>query len=107
MSSATLPSEDPRGWAIAAAKQDASFLISPSARARALAYLADETDKLALAAKTVLLDGGSQQGLDGYKAQPFDKWMNAADELGVFDRDAEDGYTTGYTATKGDANDRL
>lgn len=81
-----------RDWALKAAKQDASYLISPKARQRALTILKSDTTNEAYAARVILHDGGRQQGGDDPKGMPYmsasmDVWREAADALGVFEDD--------------------
>lgn len=79
-----------RDWALKAAKQDASYLISPTARNRAMHILKDDTTNEGYAARVILHDGGRQQGGSDAKGMPWmsasmDVWREAADALGVFD----------------------
>lgn len=79
-----------RDWALGAAKQDATYLISPTARHRALTILKDDKSNEAYAARVILHDGGCQQGGSGPSGMPYmiasmDVWREAADALGVFD----------------------
>ncbi len=79
-----------RDWALAAAKQDASYLISPKARHRAMHILKHDKSNKAYAARVILHDGGRQQGGDGPNGLPYmsasmDVWREAAEALGVFD----------------------
>ncbi len=81
-----------RDWALKAAKQDASYLISPTARHRALTILKEDQSNSAYAARVILHDGGRQQGGDDPKGMPYmsasmDVWREAAEALGVFDDD--------------------
>ncbi len=83
-----------RDWAIGAAKQDALYLISPTARHRAMTILKDVTTNKAYAARVILHDGGSQQGGTNVTGNPYmvasmDLWREAADVLGVFDEIGE------------------
>ncbi len=79
-------------WALKAAKQDASYLISPTARHRALTILAEDQSNTAYAARVILHDGGRQQGGSDTRGMPYmiasmDIWREAAEMLGVFDDD--------------------
>ncbi len=80
-------------WALKAAKQDASYLISPKARHRAMTILKNDTSHAAYAARVILHDGGCQQGGTGIDGMPYmvcasmDVWREAAELLGVFDDD--------------------
>ncbi len=79
-----------RDWALAAAKQDATYLISTTARHRAMTILKDDKSNEAYAARVILHDGGCQQGgtqLNGmpYMIASMDVWREAADALGVFE----------------------
>ena len=81
-----------RNWALGAAKQDAMYLISPTARHRAMTILKNVTTNQAYAARVILHDGGCQQGGTSYDGMPYmiasmDVWREAADVLGVFDDD--------------------
>lgn len=90
MTPETTTPETPLAWALGAAKQDASVLISPRARARAMAILETSPETAPIrAALLILRDGGAQQGLgDPYRAAPtLDSWRDAADLLGVFAED--------------------
>ncbi len=74
-----------RDWALGAAKQDATYLISPTARQRAIVILKNDKSSLADAARVILLDGMAQQtGLTTQTAS-MDVWREAAESLGVFD----------------------
>jgi len=74
-------------WALGAAKQDASYLISPGARQRALSILSEEHNDVSDAARIILHDGGAQQGsMDPNLNVPLMAvWVKAATLLGVFD----------------------
>ena len=81
-----------RDWAVGAAKQDATYLISPTARRRAMQILRHVTSNTAYAARVILHDGGCQQGGTSFDGMPYmvasmDVWREAADVLGVFDDD--------------------
>ncbi len=81
-----------RDWALGAAKQDAMYLISPTARHRAMQILKNVTTNQAYAARVILHDGGVQQGGNSFDGMPYmtasmDVWREAADVLGVFDDD--------------------
>lgn len=72
-------------WALDAAKQDATYLISPNARSRAILILLSEDSPEADAARIILHDGGAQQGIYGHRATAImSKWVEAATLLGVF-----------------------
>lgn len=80
-----IPVESPREWALGAARMDASLLISPRARERAIGILAMEPlTPETRAAMLILGDGGAQQGTEGYQFAPsLRAWRDAADTLGV------------------------
>ena len=81
--------EPDASWAKGAAKQDASFLISPTARTRALDLLRWDTSDEATAARVILHDGGAQQGGEyrgeAYVGVSLETWRPAADLLGAFE----------------------
>ena len=73
-------------WALGAAKQDATYLISPNARSRAMQILMGEETPESDAARIILRDGGAQQGIYGTSQVPImADWVKAATLLGVFD----------------------
>lgn len=91
---AFLRDANPREWALDAARKDASYLISPRARASAIQILHGDHSSEADAARIILHDGGSQQGerspigdLPYLPATNLDTWREAANVLGVFDND--------------------
>lgn len=55
---------NPLGEAWAMALADSTYLVSHTARRRALTLLDKHEDKVSIAAEWLLLDGGSQQGLN-------------------------------------------
>ena len=78
-----------RTWALKAATQDASYLISPTARHRAMHILKNDTTNEGHAARVILHDGGRQQGGSDLKGMPYmsasmDVWREAADASGIF-----------------------
>jgi len=71
-------------WAIGAATKDATYLISPTARRRAMDILDNYNTPRAIAAKVILKDGrGQQEGPPSMVS--MDTWREAAELLGVFD----------------------
>ncbi len=85
-----MSNEQDVAWAKGAAKQDASFLISPTARLRALDILKNDYSNEADAARVILHDGGAQQGGVTNKGLPYisasmDVWRDSADILEVFE----------------------